>query len=521
MIDGIPLPVFYAGAAFVMAVSFAALAATTGEAWSVRWRRLVRRPVPVPVAAGSSSYPVSNLLERPMLGLLLGWRGFRTFVQSFVVALFVLVVAAGLFGRQQGGSNIATVLTWTYWWILLILFVMLFGKAWCYICPWDAIADWLERRAWRRHAARLTAAVRWPRALRNLYPATALFLGLTWLELGYGVTTSPELTAYLGLLMFFLSFATILVFERRSFCRYGCLVGRIAGLYSLFASLEVRARDIGLCRTKCRTFDCYAGNADAEPCPTFQFLGGMTKNTYCIFCLECVRACPHENVAINVRPFGRDLIKPSGVRFDEAAMVIVMLAMSTFHGITMTPLWSRVIGRIESAWAVGYLSAFTIGMAAFLAALVVLYVAFIGASHAAARTPDVTLRQLAIRYSYSFLPIALFYHLAHNSQHFFVEGGTLIPVLSDPFGWGWDLFGTAAGVTTPLLPAWGVWALMVAFILIGHVWSLAVGHRIAEHVFPTRALALRSELPLLAGMIAYSILSLWIVAQPMQMRTGL
>lgn len=503
MIEGIPLSFFYAGAAFVMLVSFAGLA-LTGQ----------RR-------ASLDAYRKLDLLEWPTVRLLLAWPAFRVAAQAVVVALFLLVIAAGLFGRQQGGSNIATVLTWTYWWILLVLAVVLFGKAWCYVCPWDAMARWLERRPWRQNPPSLSASLPWPRALRNLYPAAALFLGLTWLELGYGVTTRPELTAYLGLLMFFLAFGAILLFERQSFCRYGCLVGRISGLYSLFAAVELRARDISLCRTKCRTHDCYHGNGAGESCPTFQFLGGMTKNTYCIFCLECLRSCPYENVAINVRPLGRDIVKPTGARVDEAAMVVIMLAMSTFHGITMTPLWARSIGALQASLSLGYLSAFTLGMAGFLAALALLYFAFIGAAYSAARTPDVGFRQLAIRYSYCFLPIALFYHLAHNAQHFVVEGGTLLPVLSDPFGWGSDLLGTAAIVPGPLFPAWSVWTLMVALIVVGHVWSLVAGHRIASAVFPTRGLAFRSELPLLAGMMAYSVLSLWIVAQPMQMRTGL
>lgn len=503
MIDGVPLPFFYAGATFVLLASFAGLV--------VAGRR----------GGSPGDYATVNLLDWPMVRLLLGWRAFRVAAQATTAALFVLVILAGLFGRQQGGSNIATVLTWTYWWILLVLFVILFGKAWCYICPWDAIAHWLERRPWRRGGRALSAGWRWPRALRNLYPAAVLFLGLTWLELGYGVTTRPELTAYLGLLMFFLSFGTILLFERRSFCRYGCLVGRIAGLYSQFASLEIRARDMSVCRTACRTHDCYHGNTSGEGCPTFQFLGGMTKNTYCTFCLECVHTCPHENVALNARLFGRDLVKPTGVRVDEAAMVIIMLAMSTFHGITMTPLWARLIGGLETSLSVGYLAAFTLGMAGFLAALALLYFGFVAAAYLAARTADVSFRQLAIRYSYSFLPIALFYHLAHNAQHFLVEGGLLMPVLSDPLGRGWDLLGTATASPGPLAPAWGIWTLMVALIVIGHVWSLAAGHRIAGHIFPTRRLAIRSQLPLLAGMIAYSVLSLWIVAQPMQMRTAL
>jgi polyferredoxin len=505
MIDGVPVTLVYVGAAIVLGVSFAGLALARS--------RLDTNP---------AAYRTFDLLGEPFIRLALRWRAVRSAAQGLVGALFVFVIAAGLFGQQQGGSNIATLLTWTYWWVLLVLFVIFFGKAWCYLCPWDALAVWLERHPlWRIGSRSLSARLKWPRALRNLYPAAALFLGLTWLELGYGVTMRPELTAYIGLLMFFLSFGAILIFERRSFCRYGCLVGRIAGLYSLFASMEVRARDASVCRTTCRTYDCYRGNAEGEPCPTFQFLGGMNKNTYCIFCMECLRTCPHENVAVNLRWFGKDVVKPSPVRFDEAAMVIVMLAMSTFHGITMTPVWVRAVGAIQRLLAVGYLPAFSAGMAGFLGALSVLYLAFVAMSYRLARLPAMGLRQLAVRYSYAFLPIALFYHLAHNVLHFSIEGGALVPLLSDPFGWGWDLLGTASVMPAPLLPIRAVWGLTVAFILGGHIWSLVAGHRIALQIYPTRAQAIRSQLPMMAGMIAYSILSLWIVAQPMQMRTGL
>lgn len=496
MIEGVPLAIVYAGAAGVLLVSFAGLAVWGGR-----------------LHAHAGSYRTLDLLSDPFVRVTLRWRAMRTIAQLVVGALFVFVIAAGLFGQQQAGSNIATVLTWTYWWVLLVLFVIFFGKAWCYLCPWDAIAGWLERG--------LSLGLKWPKSLRNLYPATALFIGLTWLELGYGVTMRPELTAYIGLLMFFLSFAAILAFERRSFCRYGCLVGRIAGLYSLFASVELRARDTGVCRARCRTHDCYHGNADGEPCPTFQFLGGMNKNTYCIFCMECVRTCPHDNVALNLRWFGPDLVKPSPVRFDEAAMVVVMLAMSTFHGITMTPAWVWLVGSLQRRLSLGYLGAFSLGMTVFLAALVMAYVGFVALSYAAARVPAMGLKQLAVRYAYSFLPIALFYHLAHNVLHFSIEGGTLVPLLSDPFGWGWNLIGTANVIPTPLLPIPAVWSLTVAFIVTGHIWSLVTGHRIALQIHPSRGMAIRSQLPMVAGMIAYSVLSLWIVSQPMQMRTGL
>ncbi len=502
MIEGIPGWLFYVGAVFMVA-SWAGFAL---------------------VGDGSSptSYATFDLTRLAPVNRLLHTRAFRFLVQAAMVSLFLLVIVAGLFGRQQAGSNIATILTWTYWWTLLVVFVMIFGKAWCYACPWDAVASWLERLTfWRVKADGLSAGLAWPRVLRNLYPATFLFLVLTWLELGYGVTTRPELTALLGILMFFLTFVPLVIFERRAFCRYGCLVGRISGLYSLFAALEFRPRDAEICRTGCRTHDCYHGNEHGYPCPTSQYLGAMTKNTYCIYCAECVQSCPHDNVAVNLRPFGQDMTKSTQVRFDEAAMVIVMLAMTTFHGLTMTPAWGVLVSDIEHALAWPFLAAFSVGMIGFLATVAVAYLAFAAWAHTIAPAPGLTRKQIAIRYAYAFLPIALFYHFAHNSMHFFVEGAAIVPVLSDPFGWGWNLVGTAAMRPGPLLPPWAIWSVMMTFLVMGQLWAMLAARRISLQVYPSDRDARRSRTPIVAAMIAYSILSLWIVAQPMQMRTGL
>jgi polyferredoxin len=148
MIEGVPLAIVYAGAAGVLLVSFAGLVLAGGR-----------------LDARSGSYRTFDLLRDPIVRLTLRWPAMRTIAQGFVAALFVLVIGAGLFGQQQAGSNIATLLTWTYWWVLLVLFVIFFGKAWCYICPWDAIAGWLERGR--------SLGLPWPKSLRNLYPATA------------------------------------------------------------------------------------------------------------------------------------------------------------------------------------------------------------------------------------------------------------------------------------------------------------------------------------------------------------
>jgi len=129
--------------------------------------------------------------------------------------------------------------------------------------------------------------------------------------------------------------------------------------------------------------------------------------------------------------------------------------------------------------------------------------------------------QLFLRFAGSLLPIALFYHLAHNLQHVFYEGAKLVRVASDPLGYGWDLFGTASLSPGLLLPARVGWTLQVALILIGHAYGILIAHRTARVLWPDGHAGLRAELPLLAAMVSFSVLSLWLVAQPMLMRSAL
>lgn len=94
-------------------------------------------------------------------------------------------------------------------------------------------------------------------------------------------------------------------------------------------------------------------------------------------------------------------------------------------------------------------------------------------------------------------------------------------MVSDPFGWGWDLFGTAATNPEPLLSLPVIWGLQVTAIIIGHVFALFVAHNTSFRLFQDRSAALRSQVPMLVLMILYSTFSLWLVAQPMEMRTAM
>jgi len=94
-------------------------------------------------------------------------------------------------------------------------------------------------------------------------------------------------------------------------------------------------------------------------------------------------------------------------------------------------------------------------------------------------------------------------------------GQFIIPLLSDPFGWGWNLFGTRGrpvdlGIVSPAV----YWYGSVALIVIGHVLAVIVAHVEATRRFASHRAAMLSQLPMLVLMVAYTSLSLWIMAQP-------
>jgi polyferredoxin len=502
-LEGIPDWLYYSSIVVVLLLSFGI----------IEWRAGNRAQ-----RHESNARPRFDLLRFSWLRALLTHTATRPLLQGVVVATFVLIIGAGLFGNQLPTKNIAPLLTWTVWWCGLVLVILFAGKAWCYVCPWDAIAEWTEglRYGGKRTAA-LSLGLEWPRALRNIWLATVLFVGLTWVELGFGVTTRPRATAWLGLTMLGLAFVSAFVFDRKSFCRYGCLVGRISGLYALFAPVEIRAKDREVCRS-CLTRSCYHGNERGEACPTFQYLGSMEQNTYCIACMECVKTCEVDNVALQLRPWGEDLLKHQRPRSDEAYLALLMLALAGFHGLTMTAAWGTVVDSIRHTLGVGEPTAFSIGMAGIMVGPVVLYAALVAISRWSALAPIHGYREHFIRYAYALLPIALFYHLAHNSEHLLIEGQKLVALFSDPFGYEWNLLGTAHWRVGPLASVQTLWGVQVLLVMIGHVYSLWAARRAAGALFSHPRPAFRSQLPMLAAMIMFSVMSLWLLKQPMEMR---
>ncbi len=464
-------------------------------------------------------------------------RWFQPAVQLPVVIGFLTVIVIGLIGSQDPGRNIAPVLTWNIWWIGLIFAVFFAGNLWCFMCPWTAVPDWLMRLSFTSTRRIRGLGKRYPKAKAWMWPAIILFAFVTWLEIVFDAANRPWLTSLIGLGMIGLAWVLLVTYERKAMCRYVCFVGRVSGQYAMMGMLELRRRDPDTCR-KCRTKDCYHGReGHGLPCPTHEFMGGMNENQYCTLCTECVKSCPHDNIALNVRSSGVDVLHPHRSKPDEAYMAVLVFIVSAFHGAAMIPLWmewedalrgsiidtqtsmfgSEVLGFSGSH---GGLMTFTVMMLGCIFIPGLLYWGLCWAMRAASGRTDYSTRQLFIKFAYTLLPVALFYHLAHNATHVFYEWSKLRRLASDPLGWGHDFFGTARAPLSALWSPESIWYLQVALIIIGHIYGIVVAQRAAFRLYREKKASFRVHLVMMVGMILMSMLSLWLLAQPMFMRTA-
>ena len=114
------------------------------------------------------------------------------------------------------------------------------------------------------------------------------------------------------------------------------------------------------------------------------------------------------------------------------------------------------------------------------------------------------------------VPIAIAYHLAHYLSFLVVTGQYLIPLISDPFGFEWNLFGTSHyEVNIGVLSARVAWYAAVISVVIGHVISVYLAHVTAHRMFRDSRTVFLSQMPMVVLMVLYTMLSLWILAQPM------
>ncbi len=440
-----------------------------------------------------------DLLRWPFVRRALVNRWPQFILRAIVMAGFLLVILAGLFGTSVGNRNLAVVAVWIAWWALLILVAVPFlGRAWCSICPIPLPGEWLQNRAMLGPPAGKQPAKRrrWPRKLRNIWLQN---IGFTLLALfSTSILTSPRITAAILAAMILLAVIIAWVYERRSFCRYLCPVGGFIGLYAQTAPIELRVKDTAICASH-TTKDCYAGNEAGYGCPWGIFPAGMVRNNVCGLCFECLRTCEYNNLALNLRLFGADLEQHRGQKLDESFKNFIMLGSALIYAAIFLGPWGALKMAAYQVFSWRWLH-YTLGL--LLLTWVLLPGIFALATRLASNTPLQRFRNAFITSAYALTPMGLTAWVAFSLSFVFASLSYLWPTISDPFGWGWDLFGTAALPWPPYLTTWvPPWQILTLFV--GMVWSLWLWRR--------QSPSLRTQWPFALYALSYNGALLWLL----------
>jgi Fe-S-cluster-containing hydrogenase component 2 len=465
-----------------------------------------------------------DLLRLPLAGSLLKKRHARTLLQIPLFIVSGVMIAHGLVGPQLAPRNLATTLTWVHFRGALVLVLLLAGNFFCLACPFMLVRN-LARKFF--HPAR-----NWPRRLRNKWLSVGLFVVMLFLYEWFDLWASPWWTAWLIISYFAGALLIDAVFKHATFCKFVCPIGQFNFVAATVSPFEVAVRDHDVC-DRCATKDCIRGVREPEtPLVTIQrgcelalFQPRKVGNLDCTFCLDCVQACPYDNVGIISRVPAMELVSDplrSGIGYFSKRKDLAVLAIVFGFGALL-----NAFGMVSPVYALEQWLAklfhvnteLPVLASVFALFLIVEPLLLIGAATWVTRVWGGSRRPwlaLAVRYSYSLVPIGFGVWLAHYSFHFLTGLYTFIPVTQAAVAdFGWAVLGQPHWSSPGLAPN-VVQLFEFGFITLGLLGSLLVSYSIAvteEMVNPVRVFIPWAMLSVLMAAAAF-----WLLSQPMEMR---
>jgi hypothetical protein len=392
--------------------------------------------------------------------------------RTLSVFALLLTILTGLFGTANPFGNFSM----TFFWIVFMLgfayLTALIGDVYALINPWRVICEWIERL----RPGALRSRLPYPQWL-GYYPALALYMALIWLEL-FG-HAAPRTLGIVLLAYSVLNIVGAALFGSEAWFRYGELFAVFFRLIGKVAPFEYIADKRHGSRSTIRL---------RQP-----FIGLLEE--------------PADHLSI-------------------VLFVLFMLSSTAFDGVHETLPWVQVFWKFIYPqlasfiqrpylffvdvyyywqWTMLWVSPFL-----YLA----LYVFFVWLMKMVVGSGR-SVRELSLQFAFSLIPIAIVYNVSHYYTLLVTELPAMLRLISDPFGFGWNLFGTAMMDSTPLIIlADGVWHTQVGLILFGHIVSVYLAHLQALKLFPTGRHALRSQMPMLALMVLFTTAGLWILSLP-------
>lgn len=365
------------------------------------------------------------------------------------IFLLLLVVFAGVVGRQNPTGNFASMFFWIYFLLGMGILSIFIGNIWDKINPWKIITNWV-------HSDSQKSTREVPRAVGII-----LLLSLFWWELVSGVSFVPR------------------------------ILGMILALYTLVNLIMAKVY-----------VDWY------EKGEVFSILFGF------------IGRLAHFRIGENnssIKALNENKKLDGGMQdWLMLGVASILLAGASFDSLKESVMWFNWVKALgfstasKPAETIGLILVPVFFLLTYLLAIWIVQ-KLVGKNY--------QIGTLARKFVVSLIPIAFGYTLAHNFSLFVVTAPRLFAVISDPFGFGWNLFRTSQYIQRDLiLGAKAVWFIEIGFIILAHIIGVIYAHVIALNIFKDSKLALRTQYPMALLMVGYTVLTLWLLSQPLVLR---
>ncbi len=436
----------------------------------------------------------------------------RRWAQVAMLAIACAVMADGFFGPQATPLNLAGVLPWVYWRALSVIALLALGNLFCLSCPFTLVRDWGRKL--------LPANRRWPRVLRSKWIPIALLVLYLWSYEAFGLWNSPFLTASIVAGYFLAALLIDGIFQGATFCKYVCPIGQFNFVTSLVSPREVAVRSQAVCQS-CRTHDCIRGNENTRGCELDLFQPRKSSNLDCTFCMDCVKACPHDNVSLlRVLPAAtviadpyRSSLRRLSKRTDWAALALLIVfgAFANAGGMIEPVMlyehrWHAKLGPGAMPLIIGV---FVLTGAVLLPVCVALLSAVLNRAVSRGRS----ILDYARRFSFALVPMGVAMWTAHLLYHLVTSWDSVTPALT-------RFSGSGSAAASAFMPSW-LTPLQILVLDAGLLLTLWIVWKIASTLNAStplidKSLALFAPWAFIA--VSLYVLGVLILLEPMEMR---
>ena len=477
-----------------------------------------------------------DVLRLPLVGRILRHRHGRLALQALLTLGALALIVDGFTGPQSAARNLATVTPWVHLRGLAVIVLLLAGNLFCMGCPFTLPRSLAKRLALRGR--------RFPARLRNKWLAIFSLFALFFLYEYLDLWASPWLTAWLIIAYFVGSFALEALFTESAFCKYICPLGSFNMVYSTLSPTRIAVKSPDTCAA-CVGHECVNGSYAPQPlirlddipsgiagetrqvevahgprgtlgCGTELFAPQIRSNLDCTHCLDCVRACPHDNISLFARQPGAELSRAGSWagRWDMSLLAIAL----GFMGL------SNAFGMVSPYYALQEWLAISLGLSSEFVVLLLIFAvgnlllpavasaaaAWLSRAATGFQKRD-SLRDTVAAFAPAFVPVGFGIWFAHYSFHLLVGPGLIVPVIQEFLGgvgdwerWSFSLDQNVIGV------------MQLAVLLVGFFWSLRLAQKAALRLY--RRKALLGLLPWALIHLAMMLLAWQIFTLPMEMR---